>query len=67
MYNFNTLMNLNDSLDFYDADHLNSNGVKIFCDTLVKLIDRKGYIDKAKQDNNHSTDKNSLNGHERWN
>ena len=29
-YNFNELMNLDDSLHFYDADHLNQLGVEIF-------------------------------------
>ncbi len=48
MYNFNNLLNLNDSLDFYDADHLNQNGVRIFCDSLIRIIDRKGYVDKKK-------------------
>ena len=51
MYNFNNLLNLNDSLDFYDADHLNQNGVKIFCDSMIRIIDRKGYVNKAKPDN----------------
>ena len=48
MYNFNNLLNLNDSLDFYDADHLNQSGVRIFCDSLIRIIDRKGYVDKTK-------------------
>jgi len=47
MYNFNNLLNLNDSMDFYDEDHLNQNGVRVFCDSLIRIIDREGYVDKT--------------------
>lgn len=35
-YNFNKILNLNDSLHFYNADHLNKKGVQIFD---LKLLD----------------------------
>jgi len=38
-YNFNELMNLDDSLYFYDADHLNQNGVEIFNNKLINLLE----------------------------
>lgn len=37
-YNFNELMNLDDSLHFYDPDHLNSKGVSIFNEQLIRMI-----------------------------
>lgn len=41
-YNFNKILNLNDSLYFYDSDHLNQNGVKIFNEKLIqKLLQKK--------------------------
>jgi hypothetical protein len=40
-YNFNKILSLNDSLCFYDSDHLNQNGVKIFDNKLIELIDKK--------------------------
>ncbi len=36
--NFNTTGYLNDSLHFYDADHLNQNGVKIFNKTVLNYL-----------------------------
>lgn len=38
-YNFNKILQLDDSLDFYDANHLNQNGVKIFNKKLVEILD----------------------------
>lgn len=40
-YNFNTILSLNDSLHFYDTDHLNQNGVQIFNDKLIEIINEK--------------------------
>jgi hypothetical protein len=36
--NFNYLLSLDDSLHFYDADHLNSDGVQIFNRKLVEIL-----------------------------
>lgn len=38
-YDFNELLNLNDTLHFFDAHHLNQDGVKIFNKELIRLID----------------------------
>lgn len=38
-YNFNTMLTLNDSLHFYDSNHLNQNGVREFNKKLLELID----------------------------
>ncbi|PRB02660.1 hypothetical protein CQ046_12295 [Chryseobacterium sp. MYb7] len=43
-YNFNEIMNLNDSLDFYDAHHLNQNGVRIFNKKLIEILNDKQII-----------------------
>lgn len=37
-YNFNEIINLNDTLHFYDAHHLNQKGVKIFNKKLIELL-----------------------------
>ena len=37
-YNFNKILNLNDSLDFYDPYHLNKNGTTIFNKKLIKML-----------------------------
>lgn len=37
-YNFNKIISLNDSLDFYDSHHLNQNGVNIFNKKLIELL-----------------------------
>lgn len=39
--NFNELMVLNDSLDFFDKDHLNQNGVEKFNVKLIELLNSK--------------------------
>lgn len=38
-YNFNEMMSLNDSLHFYDAHHLNQNGVELFNEKLIEVIE----------------------------
>jgi hypothetical protein len=40
-YNFNEIMKLNDSLHFYDADHLNKNGVSLFNKKLIEVLKNK--------------------------
>jgi len=40
-YNFNTLVELDDSIHFYDAYHMNQLGVEIFNDALIDLINEK--------------------------
>jgi hypothetical protein len=37
-YNFNKLLELKDSIHFYDSDHLNQNGVVIFNQELIKKL-----------------------------
>ena len=37
-YNFNEMINVNDSLHFYDSHHLNQKGVKIFNKKLIEII-----------------------------
>lgn len=37
-YNFNEILNLNDSLHFYDSNHLNQNGVELFDNKLIELL-----------------------------
>lgn len=37
-YDFNKLISLNDSLDFYDADHLNQLGVEKFNEKLLEVL-----------------------------
>jgi len=36
--NYNNLINLSDSLDFYDTNHLNQHGVCIFCNDLINKL-----------------------------
>jgi hypothetical protein len=38
-YNFNEMMSLNDALHFYDAHHLNQNGVELFNEKLIEVIE----------------------------
>ncbi len=40
-YNFNEILSLNDSLHFYDSDHLNQTGVEIFNKSLIKILKEK--------------------------
>jgi hypothetical protein len=40
-YNFNEKMTLNDSLHFYDANHLNQNGVELFNEKLIELLNQR--------------------------
>lgn len=37
-YNFNEMLNLDDSLHFMDKHHMNHNGVKVFNETLLEII-----------------------------
>ena len=37
-YNFNEILNLNDSFHFYDYNHLNQSGVRIFNDKLLEIL-----------------------------
>ncbi len=41
-FNFNILLNLDDSLHFYDAHHLNQNGVEMFNEALIDMLNSKG-------------------------
>jgi hypothetical protein len=43
-YNFNKIMEINDSLDFYDSDHLNQIGVKKFNLKLIEILGRNKYL-----------------------
>tara|TARA_B110001452_G_scaffold260197_1_gene257435 strand:+ start:1744 stop:2640 length:897 start_codon:yes stop_codon:yes gene_type:complete len=47
-YNFNEITSLNDSLHFYDSHHLNQNGVNIFNDKLIEILNKN----KARTHNN---------------
>ncbi|PID27770.1 MAG: hypothetical protein CSB55_07585 [Candidatus Cloacimonadota bacterium] len=42
-YNFNQLMNLNDSLHFYDSHHLNQTGVKLFNEKVIEILNKHKY------------------------
>ncbi|OYT11310.1 MAG: hypothetical protein B6I18_04625 [Bacteroidetes bacterium 4572_112] len=37
-YNFNKIVDLNDSIHFYDSDHMNQNGVEVFDKEIMKLL-----------------------------
>jgi len=39
-YDFNKILKLDDSLYFYDADHLNQNGVDIFDDKILSIMQK---------------------------
>lgn len=43
-YNFNYLMNLDDSLHFYDAHHLNQNGVELFNSKVMEVLKNDGRL-----------------------
>ena len=40
-FNYNKILQLNDSLHFYDADHLNQNGVRVFNNAILKMLENK--------------------------
>jgi hypothetical protein len=40
-YNYNQLMHLNDSLDFFDDDHMNQNGVISMNTEFLKILDKE--------------------------
>lgn len=42
-YNFNKILNLDDSLHFFDCDHLNQNGVEIFNNKVIEILKDKFY------------------------
>jgi hypothetical protein len=46
-FNFNELLDLNDSIHFYDGDHLNQLGVNIFNKSLIEIL-----FDKKVMENN---------------
>ena len=43
-FNFNNVINLNDHQHFFDADHLNQNGVQFFNTSLINLLKQKELI-----------------------
>jgi len=43
-YNFNYLMNLDDSLHFFDAHHLNQHGVELFNAKVLEVLKRDGHL-----------------------
>lgn len=43
-YNFNYLMNLDDSLHFYDAHHLNQHGVELFNAKVIEVLKNDGHL-----------------------
>jgi hypothetical protein len=45
-YDFNQLLNLNDSVHFFDADHLNQDGVEIYDDKLIEIIKEHSLLEK---------------------
>ena len=45
-FNYNNILQLNDSLHFYNADHLNQNGVKIVDSTIIKMLKNEMQINK---------------------
>ncbi|CAI8884826.1 D-alanyl-lipoteichoic acid biosynthesis protein DltD [Chryseobacterium sp. IT-36CA2] len=47
-YNFNKIMNLTDSLYFYDTNHLNQNGVRIFNKKLIEILNNRQIIKPSK-------------------
>ncbi|UKB78229.1 DUF1574 domain-containing protein [Chryseobacterium sp. MEBOG07] len=47
-YNFNKIMNLTDSLYFYDTNHLNQNGVRIFNKKLIEILNIRQIIKPSK-------------------
>ncbi len=42
-YDCNELLNLNDTLHFFDSHHLNQDGVEIFNTELIKVLDSINY------------------------
>ena len=45
-YNFNELMNLDDSLYFYDASHLNQKGVEQFNHKLIEVLEKDNLLSR---------------------
>lgn len=46
-YNFNDIISLNDSLNFYDSHHLNQIGVNNFNHSLLKLLVNNNHLNRA--------------------
>ena len=46
-YNFNKIMNLNDSLHFYDKHHLNQKGVTLFNNRLINILSQDKRFSKV--------------------
>lgn len=46
-YNFNELMSLDDSLNFYDASHLNQNGVEEFNRKLIEVLEKDKLLKRS--------------------
>jgi hypothetical protein len=38
LYDFNEILTLNDTLHFFDSHHLNQNGVEIFNNELIRIL-----------------------------
>jgi hypothetical protein len=38
LYDFNTIINLDDTLHFYDSNHLNQKGVEVFNHSLISEL-----------------------------
>lgn len=47
-YNFNTLLNFNNKLDFYDTHHLNQNGVDKLNNEFINIISRDNLLRKGR-------------------
>lgn len=45
-YNFNEILNTDDSLHFFDADHLNQIGVNLFNEKLIEILKRDSIIEQ---------------------
>jgi len=45
-YNFNEILSLQDSLHFYDYQHLNQRGVKLFNQQLIGILESDGMLDQ---------------------
>lgn len=48
-YNFNKILHLNDTLHFYDYQHLNQDGVRLFNEALIKILTDKKNLSQAAQ------------------
>lgn len=46
-YNFNEFIQMDDSLHFYDVDHLNQGGVNIFNEKLLDILRKDSILPPA--------------------